>query len=85
MIKKAKSPGSHHADNPLKTARGPGEIRRKPARVANASRNRLSDEENTQPVKLRDKMLPGLSKQTRAGHSRTAEIQKASPLKTKIA
>ncbi len=82
MLKKPKSPGSHLEDNPLKTAREPEEVRRKPARVANPSRNRLSDEDATQPVKLRDKMLPGMKKKTRARHSRTAEIQKATPLKS---
>jgi hypothetical protein len=84
MIKKSKSAGSHREDNPLKTARAPGEVRRKPARVANPSRDRMGEEENTQAVKLKDKMLPGMSSKSRAEHSRTAEIQKATPLKTKI-
>lgn len=78
MIKKAKSPGSHREDNPLKTAREPAEVRRKPARVSVRARG---EEEDSQPVKLKDKMLPGMSKRSRARHSRTAEIQRASALK----
>lgn len=85
MNKKPQSPGSHRADNPLKTAREPREIRRKVALVGNASRNHLSDEETTYEVSLRDKMLPGMSKRTRENHSRTAEIQKAPRLRKKIA
>jgi hypothetical protein len=80
MLKKPKSPGSHREDNPLKTARAPEEVRRKPARVS-----KLSEEDASQPVKLKDKMLPGMSKKSRASHSRTAEILRAPPLKTKIA
>lgn len=85
MRKKTQSPGSHLADNPLKTAREPAEIRRKAARLGNPSRNRLSDEESTHEVQLRDKMLPGMSKRTRARHSRTAEIHRAPPLKKRAA
>lgn len=87
MKRKPQSPGSHRADNPLKTAREPREIRRKVALVGNASRNHhfFSDEETTYEVSLRDKMLPGMTKRTRESHSRTAEIQKAPRLKKKIA
>lgn len=83
MMRKSQSPGSHRADNPLKTAREPAEIRRKAARLGNPSRNRLSDDETTHEVSLRDKMLPGLSKRSRASHSRTAEIHRAPPLKNR--
>ena len=45
----------------------------------------LSDEESTHEVQLRDKMLPGMSKRTRARHSRTVEIHRAPPLKKRAA